>query len=208
MGYYISDDRYLSSDDTRLATDPSSIGSNDSYDSESATLSLPSSLQNGQNYYILFVGDYNKKISETNEDNNLDYDQFTYTSSTGSDNSQGDVYIKNSTVVKNSDGTYTVSLSQYYSGNITNSVLPNPDIAYVFSKDNILQASQDTLLGTDSSTIGSDDTYDNESLTFSIPSHITTSGYYHIIVVVDSRAEVSESNENNNVMKIGFRVNL
>ncbi|MCP4523754.1 MAG: S8 family serine peptidase [Candidatus Gracilibacteria bacterium] len=208
LGYYLSTDRYLSNDDTRLATDPSSIGSNDSYDSELATLTLPSDLQNDQNYYILFVADYRKNIPETNENNNVEYVMFTHKSSGSEDNSQGDIYIKNPRVRENSNGTYTVSLSQYYSGNLTISLLENPDVAYVFSKDKSIQASQDTLLGMDSSSIGSDDLYDNESLTFSIPSNITVSGYYYLIVIVDARTEVSESDEKNNVAYIRFRVNL
>ena len=77
-GYYISSDSRLSSDDTHLEYDSSSLGSDDEYDSESESITIPSSLSTGT-YYILFVADYNEKFSETNENNNVEYERIKIT---------------------------------------------------------------------------------------------------------------------------------
>ncbi|MCH2188681.1 hypothetical protein MK079_02550 [Candidatus Gracilibacteria bacterium] len=70
VGYYISADPYLSDSDLLLDSDSSSIGSDDTSDRERESLRVPSYFSSG-NYYILFVGDYQGIISETNEHDNI-----------------------------------------------------------------------------------------------------------------------------------------
>lgn len=203
LGYYLSTDRYLSSDDVLLDSDSSSIGTNDLYDSESETLDLPSDLDSG-NYYILFIADHINSISETNENNNVSYESFSYTG--GNTQNTDDIYITNMSVTKRSGNIYRAYLHQRYSGNTTNADLNNPDIIYVFSKDSILDIN-DVAIGRDSSTIGSDDTYDSEYIDFDITDYTTNSGTYYILFYVDYNKEVIEINENNNSGKVSFSVN-
>lgn len=205
LGYYLSTDRYLSSDDIILESNSSSIGTNDSYDSESETMDLPSDLNSGT-YYILFVADYLNIISETNENNNVAYVSFEHTGTLQIP--VNDIYIEDAKVIKYADGRYKVSLKQKYQGDISNANLANPDIAYVFSEDETFQSNQDITLGSDYSTIGSDDTSDTESLYFSIPSSVKSSGDYYVMIVVDYKGEIAEINENNNIVYVQFRVDL
>jgi subtilase family serine protease len=203
LGYYLSTDRYLSSDDIILDSDSSGIGTDDLYDSESETMNLPSDLDSGD-YYILFVADYLNSISETNENNNISYESFSYTG--GNTQNTDDIYITNMSVNQRSGNIYRAYLHQRYSGNTTNAILNNPDIIYVFSKDSILDIN-DVAIGRDSSTIGSDDTYDSEYIDFDITDYTTSSGTYYILFYVDYNKEVIETNENNNSGKVSFNVN-
>lgn len=73
MGYYLSTNTSFSStDDIRLGTDGSSLGSDYPYESESATLTIPEGTASGI-YYIIFVADYDNRFAETNENNNSCY---------------------------------------------------------------------------------------------------------------------------------------
>jgi subtilase family serine protease len=189
-----------------LDSDSSSIGTNDLYDYESETMNLPENLVNGT-YYILFVADYINNITETNENNNVAYASFQYDSGGDNIENTSDIYITNMSVRQRSGNTYRAYLHQRYSGNITNAILNNPDIIYVFSKDSILDIN-DVAIGRDSSTIVSDDTYDSEYIDFDITNYVTSSGIYYVLFYVDYNKEIIEINENNNSGKIAFTVNL
>lgn len=76
VGYYLSTDNQLDSNDQLLGEDVSSIGSNDLNDPESAKLIIPSSTPEGS-YYILFVADYKDSHYEDNEGNNLEFVEVT-----------------------------------------------------------------------------------------------------------------------------------
>lgn len=70
LGYYLSDDCDLSSDDVLLGDDSSSIGSDDESDAESADLTIPLGTSAGT-YYILFSSDDEDELTESDESNNL-----------------------------------------------------------------------------------------------------------------------------------------
>jgi pimeloyl-ACP methyl ester carboxylesterase len=77
-GYYLSSNSNFDSNDKLLDDDSSSLGSDDTSDSENQTLSIPKNLSSGI-YYILFVTDYNNRFNETNENNNIKYVQMNIT---------------------------------------------------------------------------------------------------------------------------------
>jgi subtilase family serine protease len=64
------------------------------------------------------------------------------------------------------------------------------------------------FLDNDSSSLGSDDTYDSEYIDFDTTNYVTSSGTYYVLFYVDYHKEVIEINENNNSGKIAFTVNL
>jgi hypothetical protein len=89
--------------------------------------------------------------------------------------------------------------SQCYSGTQTVSNLgAYPKLGYYLST-NSTWGSSDIYLDYDSSSIGSDDLCDGESEYLTIPSN-TPAGNYYILFVADYDNQVSESDENNNVV--------
>jgi len=82
VGYYLSKDKYLSSSDTFLDDDNSSLKNSDTNDPESQTLTIPSGTSAGS-YYILFVADNDKAHTESNENNNVAYKAITITNGGG-----------------------------------------------------------------------------------------------------------------------------
>jgi len=116
LGYYLSTNTsFSSSSDTYLGEDSSGIGSDDLYDTESVTLTIPTGTSPGT-YYILFVADYTNLISETNENNNVAFSQITVSGSSSSN----DIFVQNQAVTPTSvapGGTIDASCDQYYSGN-------------------------------------------------------------------------------------------
>jgi PKD repeat protein len=81
VGYYLSTNTIPgSANDIRLGTDASTIGSDIPFESESATLTIPIVTTPGT-YYILFVADYDNRFTESNENNNVSYQQILVTGS-------------------------------------------------------------------------------------------------------------------------------
>ncbi|MCB9195005.1 MAG: T9SS type A sorting domain-containing protein [Flavobacteriales bacterium] len=69
VGYYLSVDCNLSTDDLLLGSDVSDLGSNAASSLESSVITIPSSTTAGS-YYILFIADVNNDVSESNEGDN------------------------------------------------------------------------------------------------------------------------------------------
>lgn len=104
----------------------------------------------------------------------------------------------------NAGDTISVSVTQNYSGSQLNSGLPAIDVGYYFSADCTL-SSDDTLLGTDSSDVGSDAVASTESSAFVIPSDISA-GNYFILFIGDFNNELAEVNETNNSACVAITV--
>jgi len=100
-----------------------------------------------------------------------------------------------------------LSCHQNYSGNCScNHVSPNPKVGYFLSTNQDYESSNDTLLGTSSSSIGDNDPYDPENLDWTIPSSVTTGNYY-ILFVADYDNQHSETNESNNTEYVPITIN-
>jgi len=200
LGYYLSTNTsFSSSSDTFIDYDSSGLGSDDPCDDESETLTIPAGTSPGI-YYLLFVADYENSYSETDENNNVKYIKITITAGV----STNDIYIENATVdptTVKAGNNIVVNCEQYYSGNSINDVVNDPYVGYYLSTNNSFSTSDDILLDEDYSGIGSDDLYDGESATLTIPTS-TPSCIYYILFVADHTNLVSEDNENNNVSSI------
>ena len=79
VAYYLSTNATYTTSDTYLGEDQSSLSSSDTYDEESANLTIPSGTSPGT-YYVCFIGDYLDEVSESDEDNNRQYVEFTVSS--------------------------------------------------------------------------------------------------------------------------------
>ena len=77
--YFLSTDCVVGSD-SYLGQDNSTINANNTTETETASLTIPSGTTPGT-YYILFVADYTNVVDEINEDNNTECIQITVTSS-------------------------------------------------------------------------------------------------------------------------------
>jgi len=201
IDYWLSKDCDLNtSSDERLGGDSSSLGSDDSYDGETATLTIPANTAPGT-YYILFEADADQEVSETTGSNNIECIKITI-------NKNEDIYLSQTEVSPTSvlpGNSISVSVRQHYTGNRTVAELPNIDIDYWLSTNCNLNTSSDERLGGDSSSIGSDDTYDPETETLTIPSN-TTPGKYYILFEADADQEVSETTGSNNIECVEIEV--
>ncbi|MBI5366325.1 MAG: matrixin family metalloprotease [Planctomycetes bacterium] len=72
VGYYVSSNDNISTGDTRVDTRTLGLGRNDVYTIKN-TLTIPSSLTVGNDYYVGAIADYSGGISEFDESNNAAY---------------------------------------------------------------------------------------------------------------------------------------
>ncbi len=201
LDYYLSTNTTFGNSDVLLAGDSSGLGSDDTSNNETATAAIPADTPSGT-YYILFVADADDELSETNENNNVEYIQIQVTCG-GND----DIFLTNVSVSPTNAacGTeVTMSCTQNYSGNQLDTNLPTFDLDYYLSTNTILDNS-DILLADDGSGLGSDDPSNDENATVLIPSNIS-SGTYYILFVADAEDELSETNENNNIEYIQIQI--
>lgn len=73
IGYYISTDPTITTSDSLLATVRLNPMYRDTVDYRSHTLTIPTTLSVGQDYYLGVIIDYNKRLQETDETNNVAY---------------------------------------------------------------------------------------------------------------------------------------
>jgi hypothetical protein len=98
----------------------------------------------------------------------------------------------------NAGDNLTVSADQYYSGGRTVSELPAIKLGYYLSLDCNFSA-DDVLLAEDSSSIGSDNTFESETAVVTIPTS-TEGGSYFIVFASDHTNIINESDDNNNTL--------
>lgn len=104
--------------------------------------------------------------------------------------------LSSSTVVAGDN--VTLQVEQGYSGSQLSSALSDPEVQYYLSTDCNL-STDDTLIGSDVSDLGSDNTSSTESSAVTIPS-TTIPGNYYILFVADANNDISESNEGDNII--------
>ncbi|MDX2361377.1 MAG: CARDB domain-containing protein [Crocinitomicaceae bacterium] len=194
LDYYLSTDCNLDNSDVLLGGDVSGLGSDDPFNDENESLTIPLGTSSGI-YYILFAADNDDELAESNENNNLECIQITI----GATPSE-DIFLTNVSISQTSlspGDLFTVYATQNYSGNQLDANLPSFDLDYYLSIDCNLD-NNDILLGGDVSGIGSDDPFQDENENLIIPMG-TSFGTYYILFVADNDDELVESNENNNV---------
>jgi hypothetical protein len=120
-----------------------------------------------------------------------------------------DFYIRNaslSTTILEPGGAVEVYCDQCYTGSKTDSNMGNVFVGYYLSTSKSFNLGTATPLGSDGSSLGTDDPCNSESETLTIPS-VMALGTYYILFVADYSGIFEESNESNNIayqlIKIG-----
>lgn len=202
LGYYLSTDCNLSSNDVLLGESSSNLGSDNASQNEGKTLTIPTNTSDGT-YFILFSADNEGGLTESDETNNVSCIQITINSTEES----ADIKVINTTVsplVVNAGNNINVTATQSYSGAQLSTNLPSFSLGYYLSTDCDL-SENDILLGESSSNLGSDSTSQNESETLTIPSN-TAAGTYFILFSADNEGKLTESDEVNNTNCIQIKV--
>lgn len=195
LGYYLSTDCSISSDDVLLGISNASLGSDEQTQNSSESFTIPNGTISGT-YFIIFSADNKNELTEKDEANNINCVQITVNASVNSE----DIEVLNTTVspiIVNAGNEIAVTATQSYSGTKIVSDLPSFELGYYLSTDCTLSAN-DVLLGVSSSNIGTDNATQNESETLTIPSN-TASGSYFIIFSTDNKNEINEADKTNNI---------
>lgn len=199
LRYYLSNDTNYSSNDLYLGSDYVKSLTPGSFSSESITVTLPTTLTVGT-YYLFFRVDYDDRVDESNENNNLGYLpieiiiatnlpdlRVTNQSATPTTTTPGGSINANCRVYNNGAATSGYSYLRYY------------------LSTNTTYSSNDTYLGYDyvkGLQVGS---YSYESIPITLPTTLVA-GTYYLLFRADYSDRVDESNENNNVRYIKITV--
>lgn len=191
VGYYLSSNTTLDANDQLLGNSTGGSLAAGGYSSRYATLTVPAGTAAGQ-YYVLFVADYQNQVTETNEANNvssaslsvvaagvdltLSQSSLSGYSVAAGGSVYGGVYINN----QGTTGAQTSSVGFYLSAN---SVLDANDVLVGNSPGGYLYAND----------------YGTRNATLTVPAS-TTPGSYYVLFVADYQNQVTETNENNNVV--------
>ncbi len=196
LTYYFSKDTNFTSDE-EIEYDSSSIGSDDVWDGEREYYIIPSGTEAGT-WYFGFKADSANEILESDEDDNIAYVEVTVTGSSGG--SEGDVFLEDVTVSESLmqvGEEYRLRARHSYEGDMTKSQLSTLRLRYYLSDDTTF-SSDDDYIGYDTSTIGSDDSYDTESIYWTPSS--SDRGSKFILFIADYYDRVDESDESNNIV--------
>lgn len=191
LGYYLSANTTFDASDTYLAHDNVGIIAPSASSNQFATLTIPAHIPSGD-YYILFVADLTDKISETNENNNVAYQEITV-SCGDSDLIVPYSFVSTNTVVCGEDlsvGATIENIGITSTGSYTY-------LGYYLSANTILDAG-DILLEYDYVATLPAGSSGYETATLTIPNGLAT-GTYYILFKADYLDWVDESDENNNV---------
>jgi len=188
VGYYLSTDSILSTNDIYLTSLSSGIISVGSNVTQSLALTIPTSTISG-NYYIICKADYANMITESDELNNISYRPITVISPLA-DLSISSVYTNSSF---NAGSTGSVSYIINNLGGLTGNA---SSVGLYLSKNNYLDTN-DVLIGNYYEGLLNGNTNASKNTSITIPLS-TATGSYYIIVAADYTNAVVESNENNN----------
>lgn len=189
VGYYLSANTVYDVSDVYLGSTTGSSLTAGTSSYRSSTITIPSSTLPGS-YYIIFYADYSNVETESNENNNTNYDNITiYTPSI-------DLVIQSPYSPATATAGNSISVNCYiYNQGTTSSSSSN--VGYYLSSDATWDAG-DTYLNysTGGSLASGSSSYKGATVT--IPSS-TLPGSYYILFYADYSSVESETNENNNV---------
>ncbi|QIX61065.1 T9SS type A sorting domain-containing protein [Hymenobacter sp. BT18] len=197
VGFYLSTDNKLDSKDVLLnSVTGSSLAANvSSY--RGAYLTIPATTASGT-YYLLIAADYQDKVTESNETNNVASLTLKIEDPYVDLNVQ---YPSLGTTSVASGSSVSVSAYVYNLGNSTASA---SKVGFYLSKNTSLDGN-DVLLQSSSVSGISAGNYAYPYTTVQIPS-TTAAGSYYILFVADYENSLSESNEQNNVASYALTV--
>ncbi|HLO86196.1 MAG TPA: S8 family serine peptidase [Nostocaceae cyanobacterium] len=190
VDFYLSKDNVWSTDDSLLSFNSvSSLGAGASVN-QSVSVTLSNGLTSGT-YYLLYVGDSLKQVTESNENNNVAAKAINITSAFP------DLVIENVVALTIATIGTTIQLS-YTEKNIGGSSAGWHYVDFYLSKDNLWSTDDSFLSSKTVSSLGAGASV-NQSVSVTLSNGLT-SGTYYLLYVGDSLKQVAESNENNNVV--------
>ncbi|MCB2376162.1 T9SS type A sorting domain-containing protein [Hymenobacter sp. BT635] len=197
VGYYLSTDITLSSNDVLLTSTAGGALQGNDYSSRYPNLTIPAGTASGS-YYVLFAADHLNQVAETNENNNVAYASLTL-QAPGFDLVIQSAYLNNFTVAAGSsvNSSYTII-------NQGNTTVSSSDAGYYLSTNNTFGAGDVLLSSVAGGALGAGG-YISRYPALAIPAG-TASGSYYVLFVADHLNQVAETNETNNVYAIGLTV--
>jgi subtilase family serine protease len=199
VGYYLSTDATLSSNDVLLGNSfGSSLGVNQS-SYRSATLAVPASTPTG-GYYLLYAADYLNVVSESNETNNVASISVNVVPPTI------DLVVQQANVSTPNTAPGNVLALSCSIANQGNATAAFSSVGYYLSTNPVLDANDELL----TSSFGGQltPTFNQfRSVSTNVPPG-TAPGSYYILFAADYQSVVNESNETNNVAAVAITVSM
>jgi subtilase family serine protease len=197
VGYYFSNDATLDASDVLLNFTTGYALNSGVSSTRYATATIPATTAPG-NYYILFAGDYQNQVPESNENNNVASVNVTVVAPSI------DLTIQQPTVSPLNTAVGTPINMSCYIANTGNAVAPSSSVGYYISTNATLDASDILLTSQYGGALTN--TYSSSRYgTAAIPTGLTP-GTYYILFVADYQNQVSENNETNNVASVAITV--
>ncbi|MGI4873785.1 MAG: CARDB domain-containing protein [Janthinobacterium lividum] len=197
LGYYLSTDNILSSNDVLLGSAAGSALGAGQTSARYTTLTIPTATVPGT-YYVLFAADYQNQVTESNEANNVTAVGITVQLASP------DLVIQSAALSATSVQAGSALSFNCYIYNQGNTTASSSSVGFYFSTDAILDAS-DVLLATQYGTALSAGYSNYRSSTAAVPNN-TTPGTYYILFAADYQNQVAEGDETNNVTAVSFTV--
>lgn len=170
LNYYLSTDCTFSGSDVPLGSDASSLGSDDPSNLENEELTIPTGTGAG-NYYILFVGDADDILAESNENNNVACVPITVTAVATLTATLNSASITPTTVCP--CGSFTINCSISATSAISDVIL-GASIAPTGTTNYISDQANDVSITLPSGS-------SNQSRTFTIPCNTSTGTYDWVV---------------------------
>jgi subtilase family serine protease len=202
-GLYLSTDTSITTSDTHLDDWSQSSISSGSSRSTSKSITIPTTIT-GARYYVGMIVDINNQVSESDENNNDDYDSGRVTINEAPDLTGRSCSTPSTGVV-----------GDYLDSSISLSIENDPGGSYIASSgafDWGMFLSSDSTITTSDTQVGSDQykssisggSYSSDTLSSSnrIPSSLS-GGTYHWGFIVDINSDVDEQDETNNIYYCG-----
>ena len=197
VGYYLSADATLSANDVLLGNSTGGILNAGISSSRYGSFTVPAGTAPGS-YHVLFVTDYQNRVSETNETNNVSSVVFTVLQPSI------DLVIQQARLSQTTTPAGLPVVADAYIFNQGNSAAASSDVGYYLSADATLSAN-DVLLGNSTGSYLYANSYSSRNATLTIPGS-TTPGNYYVLFVADYQNQVAETNETNNVSSVPLLV--
>jgi subtilase family serine protease len=200
LGYYLSADAVLSTDDQLVGAAVVEPPTNGKFAQTGSLLSLPTGTGPGQ-YYLLAVADYPDELIEDNELNNV----FAQPLAVGAPSI--DVYFDRfRSLTPSQPAAGGTVLVEYYLINGSNVPLDSARVGYFLSADRTFSP-DDVLLGQETVDLRLPgllrEVYVERTLTIPVP---TPLGKRYVLLVSDYRNQLAESNETNNTLAFPLEI--
>ncbi|TKG95504.1 T9SS type A sorting domain-containing protein [Puteibacter caeruleilacunae] len=206
VGYYLSTNNVLDGSDILLGADESVLSKSVNTENEQATVVIPHETTPGD-YYILFVADYEKRIAEKYENNNVESVAITIEGHEVEEPTYHEITL-NTVSLEEAEilvgNSSTVSWNIVYNGNSDEAVSFTNKV-YLSSDSEI--DNEDVLLVQNESSLSTKQKSEQKSEQFTIPAE-TSPGAYKILIAVDSENSIEETNETNNVASLSLNVTV